>query len=148
MIRCTYCWHMHFMTIIVSVTIIVIRISEHMARRSRPSSRSSERRSVRRETRGPPAFRRGRDRQGSHRGAANPLHFAVVCFKCAHVDTCCHILPHFLRKVDYGESRHFCDDPVCPDPRLEAVKGRGGGAGRARVATGILCRLTAETRTP
>ena len=23
-------------------------------------------------------------------------------------------------KVHQGESRHFCDDPVCPDPRLEA----------------------------
>ena len=23
---------------------------------------------------------------------------------------------HFPMKDDYGESRHFCDDPVCPDP--------------------------------
>ena len=28
----------------------------------------------------------------------------------------CRTLPHFAVKVDYGKLRHFCDDPVCPDP--------------------------------
>ena len=23
---------------------------------------------------------------------------------------------HFAMKVDFGNLRHFCDDPVCPDP--------------------------------
>ena len=23
---------------------------------------------------------------------------------------------YIYMKVDYGESRHFCDDPVCPEP--------------------------------
>ena len=28
----------------------------------------------------------------------------------------CHILRTFSHEVDNGESRHFCHDPVCPDP--------------------------------
>ena len=27
-----------------------------------------------------------------------------------------YILQHVSMKVDYGELRHFCDEPVCPDP--------------------------------
>ena len=26
------------------------------------------------------------------------------------------MLPYVPVKVDYGKSRHLCDDPVCPDP--------------------------------
>ena len=37
---------------------------------------------------------------------------------CSHMY--CHILPYVLSRfsieVDYGKSRHFCGDPVCPDP--------------------------------
>ena len=39
---------------------------------------------------------------------------------CRKYHTCSHSLPRFATrfrmKVDYGKLRHFCDDPVCPDP--------------------------------
>jgi len=60
-----------------------------------------------------PASRRGRDRPGLHGGAANPLTSGHLSLSGR---TCCRTLPHFPMEVDYGESRHFCDDPVCPDP--------------------------------
>ena len=57
------------------------------------------------------------------------LKCSTGCFKCAHVATCCHSLPHvatccpyFPVTVHWRELRHFCDDPVCPDRVLEAVK--------------------------
>ena len=63
-----------------------------------------------------PASRRGRDKHCFHTRGTNPLHFAIVCFKV----TCCHMLrtfcPHFPMNVHYRESRHFCEDPICPDP--------------------------------
>ena len=37
-------------------------------------------------------------------------HFAQMLPHCA---TAC---PRFPVKVDYGGLRHFCDDPVCPEP--------------------------------
>ena len=44
--------------------------------------------------------------------ATNPLHFAMVCVKCAHVAARCRVFP--------GHCDIFprCDDPVCP---VEAV---------------------------
>ena len=49
-----------------------------------------------------------------------------MLLKCARVATFCNLLPHLIifatfcpqapMKVDYGELRHFCDEPVCPDP--------------------------------
>ena len=63
------------------------------------------------------ASRWGRDRRGLHRGATNPPpRFAASCSMCAHVATCCRMSPRSPVKVHQGESRHFCDDPVCPDP--------------------------------
>ena len=71
------------------------------------------------------ASRRGQDKQGFHRSDTNPLHFDS-CFRCAHFATYaifCHMLPcffhmlsHFPVGVDCRDSRHFCDDPACPDP--------------------------------
>ena len=37
----------------------------------------------------------------------------------AYVATFCNTNPV---KVDYGEVRHSCDDPVCPEPRPEAAE--------------------------
>ena len=42
-----------------------------------------------------PASGRGRAKRGFHRSVTNPLHVAIVCYKCAHVATfviCGHIL--------------------------------------------------------
>ena len=57
------------------------------------------------------------------REIAAPLHVDIFCCQvgtCCHilqyVATCFHMLPHFAMKVDYGKSRHLCDDPACPDP--------------------------------
>ena len=41
--------------------------------------------------------------------------------------TCC---PRVSVKFHYGQSRHLCDDPVCPDPVRKLSRGsrvRGGG---------------------
>ena len=43
-----------------------------------------------------------------YKSATNPIDVAIPCLSA-------HILPQML-KVDYGKSRHFCDDLVCPDP--------------------------------
>ena len=49
-----------------------------------------------------------------------------------HVATVCHLLYNFATNFDYGKWRHFCDDPVCPDPvwklsssMLQTVTARG-----------------------
>ena len=61
------------------------------------------------------ASRRGWDKRGFHRRVANPQSFCRSCFMCAHVAIVCHISQNVPMNVDYGELRHFCDDPVCPD---------------------------------
>ena len=43
---------------------------------------------------GSPASRRGRDKRCFHRRARIPMHFAISCFECACVATCCHIFPN------------------------------------------------------
>ena len=70
-----------------------------------------------------PASRRGRDKRGFHRRSTNPLHFVIHCSKCAHFTAIsCNMFSyvatfciHFPVTIHYGESRHFCEDPVCPD---------------------------------
>ena len=54
----------------------------------------------------------------SQKGRIPPTCCHSLCVKCAcsYVATCCNRLPYFPMKVDEGKSRHFCDDPVCPDP--------------------------------
>ena len=64
-----------------------------------------------------------------------------VCASFARSRFRSHILPHFPVKVDYGESFHFCDDPVCPDPRPEAVK-------HLAVRTGLDSEPPRAARTP
>ena len=57
-----------------------------------------------------------------------------VLMRAVHVDTdAIHVATHTIHlatnaihlamKVDYGESRHFCDDPVCPDPVWKLSRG-------------------------
>ena len=52
--------------------------------------------------------------------ATNTKHFAAhahtVCHKC---HTRCHKCHTFSHDIDYRRLRHFCDDPVCPDPILK-----------------------------
>ena len=59
--------------------------------------------------------------------ATNPLRFAICCFSAhmlpqitIHVVTSCHISPPSPMKIEHGALRHFCDDPVCPDPASRA----------------------------
>ena len=49
----------------------------------------------------------------SQKDHKSPTCCHVVCFKRTLVATFC---SHFPVKARQGESRHFCDDPVCPDP--------------------------------
>ena len=52
----------------------------------------------------------------------------ACCHISPYVVTCCHMLQYLaLLRCRFPvtvESRHFCDDPACPDPRPEAVNGR------------------------
>ena len=73
------------------------------------------------------ASRRGQNKRGVHGSAIDPVHLGVISFKCAHVATGCLIVPQFPTKVDCGESRHLCDDTVCPDPVCKLSKDRVPG---------------------
>ena len=42
--------------------------------------------------------------------------FAMFCLGAHILPQVPYLLPHFAMKVAHGKSRHFCDDPVCPDP--------------------------------
>ena len=44
-----------------------------------------------------------------------------------------HMLPHFPLNVDYGESRHLCDDPGCPDPVQKLSTGSVRQTGRTNL---------------
>ena len=47
-------------------------------------------------------------------------HVVMFCRMLSYCAMVCHLLSHvctpFPMNADYGRSRHFCDDPVCPDP--------------------------------
>ena len=51
-----------------------------------------------------------------------PYYFVHVRIFCHTYHICCYMLPHFSMKVDHGESRRFCGDPVRPSPVREAVR--------------------------
>ena len=54
---------------------------------------------------------------------------------CAHtLPRTAHIWPHLAMTVDYGKLRHFCDDPVCPDP-VWKLSIKQGAAAKAAAAT-------------
>ena len=56
---------------------------------------------------------------GFHMVSFECAHVATFCNMLSHVATCCHMLTHvtiFSHEVDYGETGHFCDDRICPDP--------------------------------
>lgn len=71
----------------------------------------------------PPASRQSRDRRVFHtQGPGHKSTHFVICVLSVHrlphlpiFATSCHI-PHFLVTVHDRELRHFCDEPVCPDP--------------------------------
>ena len=63
-------------------------------------------------------FRTGSGQTGfSQKGHKSPMlpYFASSAHALPHFATSFFCL-RFAMQVDYGELRHFCDDPVCPDP--------------------------------
>ena len=65
-----------------------------------------------------PASRRGRDKPGFSQGAANPLPFVILGFKCAHVATFCHTC---FRESWLGGIVALLRRPRLSWPCLEAV---------------------------
>ena len=43
-------------------------------------------------------------------------HLTSPALACHEDHTCRHLMSHVATSVDYWKLRHFCDDPVCPDP--------------------------------
>ena len=58
------------------------------------------------------ASSRGQDKLFVCSSASNPMHFAI-CRLSAHVLP---QMPYILPRNSIWKSRHFYDDPVCPDP--------------------------------
>ena len=59
-----------------------------------------------------------------------------------YVVSSAHMSPHLPTTVDYGESRHFCDDPVCPDPIWKLPK-KGAVASRRYGQSAYVIRICA-----
>ena len=64
------------------------------------------------------------------------MSFATCCNSLLILQYVVIFVSPFSVKVDYGESQHFCDDPVCPDP----------SGGRAREPTAPCMRTCMRAR--
>ena len=81
------------------------------------------------------ASRRVEDKRPFYNRATNTIHFAMSLLYTRFAKHTIHCAKHtihfatttihFAMTIVYGKLRHCCDDPVCPDPGLEADnKGR------------------------
>ena len=63
--------------------------------------------------------------QAKHTAGRNHAAFRAGGRRASGCSLCmCHTYHTFAMNIDYGKSRHFCDDPVCSDPVWKSSRSR------------------------